>query len=314
MSLTVLEPGLASRIVATGRPRTRSLGVPVGGPADRRSLALGNSLLGNDPDAAALEIALTGPSLRAEDDVGCILFGAPFESKVSGPFNQRVLTPFSTFTLHAGEELRIGGANVGTRAYLCVVGGFHVPTILASQSALEPIRKGEVLSCETSTIRTRACPDVKPAFPEACTLAALPGLQAAWFDDAEFYAQTFIVRTESNRMGLRLKGKALTMSAREMISEAVCPGAVQVTPDGQCIVLGVDGQTIGGYPKIAQVIQADLDTLGQLRPGQAIRFARISLDDAIVLDRRAQAELRQWTLRLRLSLDAFPAARKFAST
>jgi biotin-dependent carboxylase-like uncharacterized protein len=310
MSLIVLEPGLASRIVAAGRPRTRSLGVPVGGPADRRSLALGNSLVGNEPDAAALEIALTGPRLRADADVGCILFGAPFEAQRDGSF----IDVGHTFTLHAGEELRIGGAIFGARAYLCVLGGFHVPTILASRSALEPIRKREVLVCESSAIRTRYCPDLQTEFPEVWTVSALPGLQATWFDEAEFYQQTFTVRAESNRMGLRLKGHALTMPAREMISEAVCPGTVQVTPDGQCIVLGVDGQTIGGYPKIAQVIQADLDTLGQLRPGQPIRFARISLADAIERDRQAQAELRQWTLRLRLSLDAFPAERRFAAT
>jgi antagonist of KipI len=105
-------------------------------------------------------------------------------------------------------------------------------------------------------------------------------------------------------MGLRLKGKPLTMPKREMTSEPVCPGAVQVTPDGQCIVLGVDGQTIGGYPKIAQVIQADLDTLGQLRPGQLIEFKSVTLEEAIERDRQAAADVRAWVLRLRLSLEA----------
>jgi antagonist of KipI len=124
--------------------------------------------------------------------------------------------------------------------------------------------------------------------------------------------QRFEVTSASNRMGLRLKGKSLTMPGREMTSEPICPGAVQVTPDGQCIVLGVDGQTIGGYPKIAQVIQADLDALGQLRPGDTITFRKVTLEDAIVRDRRAQTELTEWALRL--SLDAFPGERKFASS
>src|SRR5438132_10348095 len=114
-------------------------------------------------------------------------------------------------------------------------------------------------------------------------------------------------------MGLRLAGNSLSMPEHEMVSEPVCPGSVQVTRDGQCIVLGVDGQTIGGYPKIAQVIQADLDALGQLRPGQAIEFRRVTLEEAIERDRRDQAELRRWTLRLRLSLDAFAAERRFSS-
>ncbi len=118
-------------------------------------------------------------------------------------------------------------------------------------------------------------------------------------------------------MGLRLSGTPLTMPQREMISEPVCPGSIQVTRDGQCIILGVDGQTIGGYPKIAQVIRCDLDALGQMRPGQSIRFKTVSLEDAIRLDKEAQATEREWSLRLRLAFDAFsypcPNARPAAS-
>ena len=308
MSLVVLEPGIESRIVDLGRSRTRSLGVPVGGAADRRSLMLGNSLIGNPPDAAALEIALKGPRLRAEADVGCVLFGAAFEMRCEGS----PVEVGHTFTLHAGAELDIGGAIEGVRAYLCVCGGFQTPMILDSRSALEPARKGEVLPCESSVIRSRFCPELK--MHEIERVAVLPGLQAAWFDEAEFYAQTFTVTPASNRMGLRLKGQSLTMPAGEMLSEPVCPGAIQVTRDGQCIVLGVDGQTIGGYPKIAQVIQADLDALGQLRPGQRIRFSKITLAEAIQRDREALADLRYRALRLRLSLDAFPGERRFASS
>ena len=315
MSLIVLDPGLASRIVDMGRPRSRNLGVPVGGAADRRSLALGNSLVGNPPDAAALEITLLGPRLRADADVGCIVFGAPFTKKVSGPFFQeRVLTPFSTFPLYAGEELHLGGASLGARAYLCVRGGFHAPEILKSRSALRPICQDEILHCDASTVGTRSCPPLQPDFTDVSTVAVLPGLQAEWFNDSEFFDQTLVVSTESNRMGLRLKGNPLTMPIRAMVSEPVCPGAIQVTTDGQTIVLGVDGQTIGGYPKIAQVIQADLDVLGQLRPGQQVRFIKLTLDEAIRRARAGQAELREWALRLRLSLDAFAPERKVASS
>jgi allophanate hydrolase subunit 2 len=84
-----------------------------------------------------------------------------------------------------------------------------------------------------------------------------------------------------------------------MVSEPVCPGSVQVTRDGQCIVLGVDGQTIGGYPKMAQVISADLDKLGRLRPGETIRFRRVPPEDAETIYRAKQAELREWVTRLR---------------
>ena len=319
MSLIVLDPGLASRIVDMGRPRSRSLGVPVSGAADRRSLALGNSLVGNPPDAAALEITLVGPRLRADADVGCVIVGAPFDAWRDGaPVGVR-----HTFTLHPGQELRVGGTRGGARTYLCVCGGFQSPMILGSRSGLDSIRLNEILPCAPSTIHGLFNQDFHCDFPiqrgsgfggYPWAFPSLPGLQATWFDEAEFYGPTFTVSQASNRMGLRLQGKALTLSSREMISEPVCPGAVQVTPDGQCIVLGVDGQTIGGYPKIAQVIQADLDMMGQLGPGAEIAFEKISLNRAIQLNREALAKLRRWALRLRLSLDAFPPERKVASS
>src|SRR5437899_4882564 len=99
-------------------------------------------------------------------------------------------------------------------------------------------------------------------------------------------------------MRLRLAGAALVRPVRELLSEPVAPGTVQVVNDGQCIVLGVDGQTIGGYPKVAQVIAADLDRLGQLRPGQTVRFERVDLEVAEELFRRREAALHEWVTRL----------------
>jgi biotin-dependent carboxylase-like uncharacterized protein len=310
MSLIVLEPGLDFRIVDLGRPRTRSLGVPVGGAADRRSFVLGNALLGNPPDAAALEFTLKGPRLRAESDVGCVIFGAPFDAFRG---DQRVEVGKS-FTLRAGEELRIGGTTLGARAYLCVCGGFDAPLILASRSGLVNVQGGELLACAASHIRGRSCPAIRPEFfDETTPIMAIPGPQASWFGESDFYEQEFTVTPASNRMGLRLTGESLKMPKREMTSEPVAPGAVQVTNDGQCIILGVDGQTIGGYPKIAHVILANLDMLGQLRPGSRIRFERATLEEAMARDREAESDLRQWMLRLHLSLDAFPGERRFAS-
>ncbi len=103
-------------------------------------------------------------------------------------------------------------------------------------------------------------------------------------------------------MGLRIQGEPLKLPEREIVSEPVAPGAVQVTHDGQCIVLAVDGQTIGGYPKIAHVIQADLDRLGQLRPGDRVRFGRITPAEAATLYRQQEALLRHWVLRFRAAL------------
>src|SRR5207253_3460529 len=111
----------------------------------------------------------------------------------------------------------------------------------------------------------------------------------------------FEVTQASNRMGLRLQGTPLPATSQQLVSEPVCPGSVQVTRDGQCIILGVDGQTIGGYPKIAQVVSADLDRLGQLRPGDMVRFQRVTLEEAEALFQSRTAWTEEWLLRLRVS-------------
>src|SRR5262245_48897649 len=119
VALEVLQPGLCTLVVDTGRPHHRGLGVPRGGAADRTSLALGNALVGNAPDAAALEVALAGPTLRATGPVAAVLFGAAFELAS----DRRLLAAGKTFTLQAGEVLQVGGCRRGARAYLCVGGG-----------------------------------------------------------------------------------------------------------------------------------------------------------------------------------------------
>jgi antagonist of KipI len=295
MTLRVLEPGLCTLVVDFGRPATRSLGVPVGGAADRLSLALGNALVGNAPEAAALEICLAGPTLVANCESACVVYGAPFE--LVAP--RQHLTAGKTFTLRAGEELRIGGTSEGVRAYLCVRGGLETPFILGSRSSLGPVTAGAELPCQPSTIQARFFhpPEDQPS--DQRELRVLDGPQGSWFIGEAFYRQEWTVTQESDRMGLRLAGEPLAVPGRELVSEPVCPGAVQVTSNGQCIVLGVDGQTIGGYPKIAQVISADLDRLGRHPPGERLRFRRIGVEEAAVLYRRRQKELNAWVTRLR---------------
>src|SRR5207248_7666575 len=138
------------------------------------------------------------------------------------------------------------------------------PVILGSRSSLQPLPAGAELGCVEGRIGRRFFPPILERMDRPRRLRVLPGAQADWFPAGAIEGRTFVVTPASNRMGLRLEAEPLPVSGREMVSEPVCPGAVQVTRDGQCIVLGVDGQTIGGYPQVAQVISADLDELGQL--------------------------------------------------
>jgi antagonist of KipI len=290
-TLKVLAPGLQTLVVDAGRPRCRSLGIPVGGAADRFALAIGNALVGNPPDAAALEVSLVGPELVADAPLACVLYGAPFALAAGG----RSLHAGTTFTLRPGEELRIGGASRGMRAYLCIRGGIDAPVVLGSRSSLSPLTAGVTLACHSGTIAGRRA-DLELGFPGV--LRVLSGGQADWFGGARL--TRYEVTPASNRMGLRLRGEPLPVPEREMVSEPVCPGCVQVTRDGQCIVLGVDGQTIGGYPKVAQVIAADLDRVGQLRPGERVAFEYVSQAEAERLWQERAARLREWRTRLAL--------------
>lgn len=295
MSLRVVRPGLLSLLVDAGRPHSRALGVPVGGAADRAALAVGNALVGNPPDAAAVEVTLAGPVLTAEHPTAVVLFGAPFAVSASGT----AVTPGTTFQLEPGDTLTIGPTPAGARGYLCVAGGFDGPLVLGSRSALEPLKADDVLTCGPSWCAPRglgfaALPDDEPL-----VLRALPGPQRDWFADDGFFRHTYGVTPASNRMGVRLAGEPLTRRPGELVSEAVSPGAVQVANDGLPIVLGVDGQTIGGYPKVAHVIRADLDRLAQLRPGDRVRFRLVSWEEAEVAARERAAAVRAWLIRLR---------------
>ncbi len=310
MTLHVVEAGLSTWVVDFGREQYRSLGVPVGGAADRESLALGNGLVGNPPDAAALEINLAGPTLRADCRLACVLYGAPYELSCG----RRRLRPGWTFHLEPGEILSIRGTPTGTRGYFCVQGGFQTAPILGSRSSLEPLADGAELPCSPGAIHRRALPDNPLNDAAPTTLRVLPGPQADWFAGQKSFGRVFRVRPASNRMGLRLQGEPFLLPNRQLISEPVCPGSVQVIGDGQCIVLGVDGQTIGGYPKVAQVIAADLDKIGQLRPGEEIRFAPVTPAEATAAYRKRRARIRLWLLRLQATAPGVGSLVRLAAT
>ncbi len=297
MTLRVRDPGLCTMVVDFGRPAYRALGVPVGGAVDRFALAIGNALVGNPANTAALELTLAGPTLQASCPLACVVYGAPFHLESD---RQRI-TVGRTFTLQPDEELRCNETPEGVRAYLCVQGGLDTPLILDSRSAFEPLASGTELPCRPGSLRGRFIRQNFKWNSQPRMIRMLDGPQSSWFHRDQFYTQEFSVSPSSNRMGLRLRGKPLRLPGKELVSEPVCPGAVQVTSDGQCIILGVDGQTIGGYPKIAQVISADLDKIGQLRPNDLIRFTRVTMEEAEAAYAEKQAELHEWLLRLEVA-------------
>src|SRR6266849_9791713 len=188
-TLHVVTPGLQTLLVDFGRPRHRHLGVPLGGAADRFSLAISNALVGNSASVPALEMALAGPTLEADGDLACVVFGAPF----SMSSDQQDLRAGKTFTLHAGERLQIGSTPTGMRGYLCVRGGFQRPLILGSWSGLAPLTAGMELTCLPGVAPTRFLHTSFAWNEKPNLLRITDGLQADWFDMGSFLEQEYHV-------------------------------------------------------------------------------------------------------------------------
>jgi biotin-dependent carboxylase-like uncharacterized protein len=305
VALLVVRPGASTTVQDHGRQGYREFGVPVGGAFDLGSLDLANALIGNDPDAAALELTLVGGTYRAEITLAIALAGAPMSSLIragSGP--DRPLSIPQSATLRAGDELVLGGSPVGARTYLAVRGGWQTPVVLGSRSSETRLESGDVLPAlpGSSTLSRRpvAWPWVVSGQNEPIRVIDGPDAEPALTDARLLESTEFRVSGQSNRMGLRLEGPPIAASTpSDRVSAPVAPGAIQIAGD-QPIVLGVAGGTMGGYLHLAHVITADLDRLGQLRPGDPVTFRRIEVEEARQLDRLRRLELARWVLILRI--------------
>jgi antagonist of KipI len=278
-----------------GRWGHQAQGVPVAGPMDPVAFRLANTIAGNPLNAALLEVTLLGPELVFDDERAIAVTGAEFDITVddwSVPMYARVPVP-------PGGRLRFGRRRRGARAYLAVQGGIALPPVLGSQATHvisgiggyegRPLRAGDRIPLAHSA--SPATPGPSPLAPIVPLpdghgrLRVLPGPQQYLFaHDAldVLCAGRYVIAPNSDRMGFRLEGPALTHSgSADIISDATPLGVLQVPASGQPILLMADRQTTGGYPKIATVISADLTIAGQLAPGDSISFAVCSPRDAL---------------------------------
>ena len=281
-SLTVTEAGPLSTVQDRGRPGWAHLGVPRSGALDRPAADLANRLVGNDGSAAVLEATLGGITLTASDAVTVAVTGAECVVAVDG----RAIGFAEPVRLPAGSTLRVGRATRGVRSYVAVAGGIAVEPVLGSRSTDTlayvgpPVLRDGVVLPLGEPVGTPAGVDVGPARPflRPAVLRLHPGPRADWFDEAALATLTgtsYAVSGDSNRVGLRLEGTALTRRrAGELPSEGLVLGAVQVPPSGQPLVFLHDHPTTGGYPVIAVVDPDDLWQCAQLRPGERVRVTR----------------------------------------
>jgi antagonist of KipI len=318
--IEVQAPGMLTTVQDLGREGFGPMGVSPSGAADLMALRIGNRLVGNAEGAAGFEMTLLGGRFVLWEDTVFALTGSDFGATLDGA----PVLVWTSDQAKARQTLRVGPTRSGARCYLCVQGGIEVQDFLGSASTHllsglgghegRALRQGDILKIGTAkrpfrrmtvsgTAWERLTPQKRKRRLAAQALEKVKarkvlrvtdGPQSDWFSEAArkiFYESTYRVAEESNRMGIRLQGPAIpTASSREMISEGVSLGAIQVPDGGQPIILFVEQQTTGGYPKIANVISADFHGLGQLRPRDEIRFEPVDWETARTL-LREQEEL-----------------------
>ncbi len=297
--IEVRAPGLLTTVQDLGREGFGPMGVSASGAADPVALRIGNRLVGNAEGAAGLEMTLLGGTFGFPGRTVVALTGSDFGATL----DDVPVEMWKSVEIRQGQTLRLGATRTGARCYLCVRGGIDVKLFLESRSTHllsglggfqgRALRAGDVLKIGTASgsfrtfrkrsVSARAVAQLAPRK----VLRVTTGPQSDWFSpevQEVFYAGTYRVTEESNRMGLRLEGSAIASTAGgEMTSEGVSLGAVQITAGGLPIILFVEQQTTGGYPKIANVISADLSSLGQLRPRDEIRFEPVEMESARAL-------------------------------
>ena len=296
--ITVLRAGTFTTVQDLGRHGCAHLGVPQAGAVDTFSFRAANRLVGNDDNAAALEMTGQGASLHFDSAAFIALAGASMEATLDG----QPLPMYQTVAVQAGATLVVGAAITGWRCYLAVAGGLKVKAVLGSVAfdsfaALgpPPLAAGMHLQVGASQADPGFYMRAPPTYHAETCLRVLPGPQQAWFASVErdLHDLSYTVSVDSDRTGVRLKGTPLVRErAEEMPSAGMVTGAIQVPGDGQPIVLLSNHGTTGGYPVVAVVVSADLPSLAQLAPGSRVRM--------LVVDReRALTELHAQEQRLR---------------
>ncbi|HWR40121.1 MAG TPA: biotin-dependent carboxyltransferase family protein [Patescibacteria group bacterium] len=318
--IEVINGGLFTTVQDSGRWGYQAYGMPVAGVMDRYAYQMANLLVDNLDGEAVLEMTLQGGTYRFHTAVWIALCGAEMAATLDGA----PVANWSSLVAPAGSELALGFATAGCRGYLALRGGLDVPQVLGSRSTYTRGSVGGIdgkaltLGCRLQAGapeqngQRRLLPRILvPAFSEDIELRVLPGPQDDLFTANglhTLFSSSYTVSADADRMGYRLEGPAVEHAGKpDIISDALCQGAIQIPGHGMPIIMLADRQTTGGYPKIGTVIGSDLRRLAQAKPGDRIRFSRCTDPDAV-------AALQEEESCYQAALDAFrskPAGRRW---
>ncbi|MDP9837083.1 allophanate hydrolase [Neorhizobium huautlense] len=288
-TLKILRHGPLMTIQDGGRYGFRAFGVSTSGAIDRASHAIANALVGNDREAATIEFALAGGVIEADEDVVIAVTGGACRIEIDG----QSAPPWESHILLKGQKLEIGALRGAVWGYLAISGGISTAPVLGSRSThlrtgLGGLDGRNLIAGDMLTLGATAALELRtlglPWFRRPGAIRVVPGPQDNYFDRetwTTFTSAPFTVTTSRDRMAMVLDGPSLTAAkGHDIISDATVVGSIQVPGSGKPIVLSADGQTTGGYPKIATVASVDLARLAQLPSGQQFRFRAISADAA----------------------------------
>lgn len=291
MTISILRPAPHSAVQDLGRKRHRAFGVPESGALDWYALSTANALVGNPPGAAAIECSLGGISIRFNESAMVAVTGAAVNASVSG----KTIAAECAIEAHAGDELEIHGIISGRFYYISVRGGIDVPELMGSRSTYLPgafggwkgrrLERGDTIPVAEprSLMRARSFRGKSRRTRDHDAVRVIRCAQTSLFAPDlwnRFIQSSYRVTTASDRTGYRLDGPLLKHDFAELPSEGACVGSVQVPPDGQPILLMADCPTVGGYPKIAVIITADLPFVAQRNAGESLSFTEATLDEA----------------------------------
>ena len=309
----VVDAGIANSIQDLGRLGFRHMGIAVSGCLDPMLARCANALAGNPAQAACIEVRAAGPKLAVRrGPVRFALSGDLSATLVRADGDTFEIPAWQSVTLEAGDELHVGFLPGGV-AYVAVSGGFATPVQLGSRSTYQRAEIGVPLTLDAqipcAVLSPEECGGVgeengyfvaSPWAHAEGPIRIILGPQDDHFTAAsiaDLLDGEYRATTQSDRMGMRLEGKALAHrepALADIVSDGVVPGVIQVPGNGQPIILLADCQTVGGYPKIATVISADLPRLAQVRPGQALRFAAVDAAQAAQARAAQEAQWRMW--------------------
>ena len=301
--IRVLDPGPHTTVQDLGRSGHLRYGIPPSGPLDRPSFITANRLVANVDSAAALECTLMGPRLQAQAPCAVAVTGADMAVTINGA----AAPAWTTLLLLPGDVLKVGVARSGVRGYVAFSGGIDVPLVLGSRATYvrgrmggvqgRALGKDDLLPLAPAPLPRvrRLRRDAIPDWTGEPALRVVLGPQADRFTAegiAQFLGAAYEMLPQSDRMGARLKGPRIAHArGHDIISDGIALGAVQVPGDGQPIVLLVDRQSTGGYTKVATVCSFDIARIGQVKPGQRMRFTAVEVAEAQRLLREADASV-----------------------